>query len=89
MDEVHARLLAPGEPDDVLAVGGGEAAAGGPAPITVYQGAAALLAEPREQPPDVPLTQVQTGPRLGPGDAPLHRHAERVLPMQLPLSHGD
>ena len=35
------------------------------------------------------LVSVPSRGLVGPGDAPLQHQAERVVPMQLPLSHGD
>jgi hypothetical protein len=53
------------------------------------EGAAALVPEPSDEAADMPERQAEARCRLGPGDAALEHQLEGVIPMELPLTHGD
>lgn len=85
---VQPRIPALGQGEDLLLGGRGEAAPRGLAPIAVDQGVLAVGPQPGEEPPDVPLAQVQTRGGLGAGEPVLPHQAERVIAVEIALTHG-
>jgi hypothetical protein len=85
---VQPRILALGQGEDLGLGGLREAAPRGPAPIAVDQRLLAVGPQPGEEPPDVPLAQVQTCGGLGAGDPALEYQTERVIAVEIALTHG-
>jgi hypothetical protein len=87
MGRVQAGVLAPREGQDLRLAGGGEPASGGPTPVPVDQRLAALRAQAGEQPPHVPLGEAKNHRGLGPGQAMLADEPERVIALEIALTH--
>ena len=84
---VQPRVRRSGQGEVLPLCGRGEPPPLGPDPVPVHRGLAAILAESSREPPDLAQIQPGTRGRLGADELTLRCQAERVIPMQITVTH--